>query len=130
MWRAAIAIVPELTAEKFVVLELSERPGTRLPHRRRRAAPRRLTLEYFGRRDHQVKVRGYRIELGEIETVLAEHPSVQRAAVMVREDTPGDQRIVAYVVPSHPQGGATEVDHSQLLRSRLPEYMVPSQSLY
>lgn len=116
----------ELTAEKFVSLDLSNRGPERVYRTGdvvRLLAD--LTLEYVGRRDFQVKVRGHRIELGEIETVLAEHPSVQRAAVIVREDSPGDQRIVAYAVPSHPDGGATESIFA-LLRSRLPEYMVPS----
>ncbi|HEY4303061.1 MAG TPA: amino acid adenylation domain-containing protein [Gemmatimonadaceae bacterium] len=115
-----------LTAEKFVSVELSVN-GVERVYRTGDVVRLLgdLTLEYVGRRDFQVKVRGHRIELGEIEAVLAEHASVQRNAVIVREDSPGDQRIVAYVVPVHPQAGATE-SMLALLRTRLPEYMVPS----
>ncbi|MGW1728911.1 amino acid adenylation domain-containing protein, partial [Streptomyces sp. NPDC002306] len=83
------------------------------------------TLAYLGRTDHQVKVRGFRIELGEIETALAAHDSVRQVAVVVREDRPGDQRIVAYVVPAQ-----NVIVAPAALRAHagttLPEYMVPS----
>jgi acyl-coenzyme A synthetase/AMP-(fatty) acid ligase len=83
-------------------------------------------LEYVGRADDQVKVRGFRIELGEVEAALAAHPSVGQAAVLVREDTPGDQRLAAYIVPA-PGAGTVQVrDLAAFVRGRLPAYMVPS----
>ncbi len=96
-------------------------------------------LEFLGRIDGQVKLRGFRIELGEIEAVLSEHPQVRAAAVALREDTPGVQRLVAYVVPAeeprtenqepHGESAKLNTQNSKLrtfLRERLPDYMVPS----
>ncbi|MGW7303752.1 amino acid adenylation domain-containing protein, partial [Streptomyces sp. NPDC054829] len=83
-------------------------------------------LEFIGRVDHQVKVRGFRIELGEIESVLVSHEAVARAVVVVREDQPGDKRVVAYLIPA---GGEGTIDPAELrdqLARSLPEFMVPS----
>ncbi|WP_328718508.1 amino acid adenylation domain-containing protein [Streptomyces sp. NBC_00247] len=78
------------------------------------------TLEFAGRTDDQVKIRGYRIELGEIETVLADRTGSAQVAVVVREDRPGDQQLVAYVVAGDTDG------MREYAAARLPAYMVPS----
>ncbi|GAA4896915.1 hypothetical protein GCM10023237_14270 [Streptomyces coeruleoprunus] len=89
-------------------------------------------LEFVGRADDQVKIRGFRVELGEVESVLAAQPSVAQAVVVVREETPGDRQLVAYVVPVPGPDGRDE-DRDALGRAlraavqeRLPGYMVPS----
>lgn len=82
-------------------------------------------IEFLGRMDTQVKIRGLRIELGEIETVLGQYPAIQQAITIAREDTPGEKRLVAYLVS---KSGA-QINISELrryLKDKLPEFMVPA----
>src|SRR5262249_51610996 len=117
---------PDLTAEKFTPDRFSATAGQRLYQTGDMA--RYLpdgTIEFLGRIDHQVKLRGFRIELGEIEAVLAQHSAVHEAVVIVREDVPGDKRLVAYVryEPEQPPAIPALLE---AVRAKLPEYMVPS----
>ncbi|HLM66481.1 MAG TPA: amino acid adenylation domain-containing protein, partial [Longimicrobium sp.] len=110
---------PELTAARFVENPFGAGKLYRTGDRVRWLADG--TLDYLGRLDEQVKIRGFRIELGEIESALLDHGGVREAAAIVREDVPGDRRIVAYLV-----GDADAESLRTHLRTRLPEYMVPS----
>ncbi len=119
---------PELTADRFIPDHLVS-GGTASGARLYRTGDRGRwrtdgVLEHQGRLDFQVKVRGHRIELGEIEHVLARQAGVQRAVAIVREDTPGDVRLVAYVVMDT-DGEADEQRLLAALRDALPRYMVP-----
>ena len=116
---------PGLTAASFVPDPFCGHPGARMYRSGDRVRWRADgTLEISGRLDTQVKLRGFRIELGEIEAALREHPLVREAAATVREDVPGDPRLVGYVVPM-PEGTPTAAGLRALLHARLPEYMVP-----
>jgi nonribosomal peptide synthetase DhbF len=141
---------PRLTAERFIPDPFGAHPGERLYRTGDRARwkesagvrecvsaevgsgsadsrtdalthSRTGVLEYLGRLDAQAKIRGFRIEPGEIEAVLRRHADVADCAVIVREDRPGDRRLVAYVV-----GGADPEALRAHLRQHLPEYMVPA----
>jgi acyl carrier protein len=120
---------PELTAEKFVPDPLSGEPGARLYRTgdlgRWRAEG---SIEFLGRRDNQIKLRGFRIELEEIESALVQLPSVAHAVVMVREDQPGERRLVAYVVPA--AGGTSVAELRAAMQENLPDYMVPASFVY
>jgi amino acid adenylation domain-containing protein len=116
----------ELTAEKFVPNPFSDDRGSRLYRTGDLVRWRDDgTLEFLGRVDLQVKLRGFRIELEEIEAVLAAHPDVGGAAAVVYERSPGDQRLVAYVVPA--DGSSVDIEELRVLcKTRLAPYMVPS----
>ncbi len=126
---------PELTAEKFV-LGIPPNPPLKGGSKENRLyrtgdLARYLpdgNIEFIGRIDNQVKIRGFRIELGEIESTLSTHPQIEQTVVICREDTPGDKRLVAYIVSSERSLSSTELQ--PYLLSKLPEYMVPSAFVF
>ncbi|NMG19781.1 non-ribosomal peptide synthetase [Brasilonema bromeliae] len=120
---------PELTAQKFIRNPFSSEPGARLYKTGDLA--RYLSngnIEFLNRIDYQVKIRGFRIELGEIEAILGEYPGVQQTLVSVREDVPGDKRLVAYIVAKQVPPSASEL--RDFLQGKLPEYMVPKAFVF
>jgi non-ribosomal peptide synthase protein (TIGR01720 family) len=117
---------PARTAEVFVPDPFSSEPGARLYKTGDQA--RHLAdnnIEFIGRVDKQVKIRGFRIELGDIEFALGQHPDVGEVVVVVREEQPGDKRLVAYLTPRQEKVPAVD-ELENYLRERLPDYMKPS----
>lgn len=132
---------PALTAERFVPHPFSMQPGARLYRTGDRVRYRADgVLEFLGRIDWQVKLRGFRIELGEIEARLRNHPLVREAVVLLREDQPGNKRLVAYIVPAETHqhhtrdeqrqfiapATPTATELRQYLKEAVPDYMLPA----
>ncbi|HAG82187.1 MAG TPA: non-ribosomal peptide synthetase, partial [Cyanobacteria bacterium UBA12227] len=132
---------PDITAEKFILNPFERSNSQSLkPSRLYKTGDlaRYLpdgNIQFIGRIDSQVKIRGFRIELGEIEALLSQHPAVGESVVVVREDTPGDKRLVAYVVLNsetqelHNTSAISSERVPQLrnfLKERLPQHMLPS----
>ncbi len=120
---------PELTADRFIPDPFGAPSGARLYKSGDLGRWRSDgNLEFIGRNDQQVKIRGFRIELGEIEAHLARHPGVKEAVVVVREDAPGDKRLVAYVILREIGRAQATIPVETLrahVKAALPEYMVP-----
>ncbi len=114
---------PQLTAEKFIPNPF----GAGRLYKTGDLARYRPdgNIEFLGRIDYQVKIRGFRVEPGEIEAVLLQHPNVTECVVLGREDSPGDKRLVAYIVPTQEQVLTLEELH-QFLKQKLPDYMIPA----
>lgn len=121
---------PELTAKHFIADPFGKTPGARLYKSGDLA--RFLPdgqIEFCGRLDGQVKIHGFRIELGEIESALLAHPAIKDAVVLAREDSPGEKRLVAYVVPASQEllrQPGLAADLRGFLKNRLPVYMLPA----
>ncbi len=117
---------PGLTQDKFIPNPFAPAGGNRLYKTGDKA--RYLpdgNIEYLGRIDNQLKIRGFRIELGEIETALSQYPHVQACCIIAREDIPGENRLVAYVVPQK-KVTLTTGELRQFLANKLPGYMIPN----
>ncbi|MBN3892583.1 MAG: amino acid adenylation domain-containing protein [Nostoc sp. JL31] len=128
---------PELTDQRFIPSPFISEPGgdTKQMVKKQRLyktgdLARYLpdgNIEYIGRIDQQVKIRGFRIELGEIETALWQHPDVQEVVVIAKEFSPGDQRLVAYVVIKRESSDTNVGNLRRFLKQKLPDYMIPSR---
>jgi amino acid adenylation domain-containing protein/thioester reductase-like protein len=121
----------KLTTQKFIPNPFSERERLYQTGDLARYLPDG-NIEFLGRIDHQVKIRGFRIELGEIEGVLKQHSAIQQAVIMLRENVSGDQYLVGYIVinPQTPASITNSTDLHSFLKTKLPEYMVPSSFVF
>ena len=120
---------PEQTATKFLEKAWGNQPPKRYYRTGDLAKLREdEMIEFIGRIDHQVKIRGFRIELGEIETVLQQISEIKQAAVIDREDTPGDKRLVAYIIAGENQ--PTIQTLRATLKEKLPDYMIPATFVF
>ncbi|MEJ2633925.1 MAG: amino acid adenylation domain-containing protein [Calditrichia bacterium] len=121
---------PDLTAEKFIPNPFDHQSGSRLY--KTGDLVRYLpdgNVEFLGRIDYQVKVRGFRIEIGEIEVVLNQHPKIKEALILAQEDTPGNKRLVAYIISAEKPDPSVSKLRS-FLKEKLPEYMIPSAFVF
>jgi amino acid adenylation domain-containing protein len=122
---------PELTSQRFVPNTFAPEPGATLFRTGDLVRVLNNTeIEFLGRLDHQVKLRGFRIELSEIESVLRTHPAVENATVILREDVPGEPRLVAYVTLHQeklPKDKPQAIELREHAARSLPEYMLPSR---
>lgn len=128
---------PALTAERFIedpffepLSAINHQPPSLLSHCLYRTGDLARyqpdgNIEFLGRADHQIKLRGFRIELGEIEALLTTHPSVNSAVVTAHEESPGDKRLIAYVVLHQNYAEVSTRELRDYLKTQLPEYMVP-----
>ncbi|BAY41871.1 nonribosomal protein synthetase (plasmid) [Nostoc sp. NIES-2111] len=121
---------PYLTAEKFIPNLFTQKPGEYIY--KTGDLGRWLSdgnIELIGRLDNQVKLRGFRIELGEIESILSKHPMVKECLVLIREDSPKQQQLVAYIVPNSTQP-INSSNLQQFLQEQLPNYMIPTAFVF
>jgi len=122
--------LPAMTQEKFLPDPFSDQPGARM-YRTGDLVQQTENgkLEFLNRVDSQVKIRGFRIELGEIESAISQFSTIKNNVVIVREDNPGDKKLVAYII----KGEAEDIDISELrvfLKTKIPDYMVPSAFVF
>ncbi|MEO0840570.1 MAG: amino acid adenylation domain-containing protein [Cyanobacteria bacterium J06643_5] len=122
---------PDLTAEKFIPNPFLSPSAPSAPSALYKTGDLACylpdgSIKLFGRIDNQVKIRGFRIEIGEIEALLNQYPGIQTSVVIVREDNPGDKRLVAYIVPENQTKIPTSSELRRVLKEKLADYMIPA----